>query len=131
MSESTLLTDRNREIYLDWSWETTIEMRRSQAVYDRLSRIYYVTDRTILRVLDDVNKSQFLPNADALTSNEVYSWKIFKVLRETYMGGHELHHVIVGNWKMADFRTLSEAKHYINNKAKLIQGRLELLKLYE
>ena len=131
MSESTLLTDRNREIYLDWSWETAVELRRSQAVYERLSRIYYVTDRTILRILEDINKSQFAPNPEALTSNELYSWKIFKVLRETYMGGHELYHVIVGNWKLADFRTLSEAKSYINKKAKLIQFRLELLKLYE
>ena len=130
MSEVSLVDDRNRELYLDWCWETSVELRRTQAVCDRLRRIYYLADNTIFRIIRD-DKKKWKPDTTALTSNQVYSWKIFKVIRDTYMGGHECYNVVVGDRQIAEFRTLTEAKHYINVKAKLIQGRLDLLKLYE
>ncbi len=132
-----LLDIRNREMFLDWSWETIVESRKSRAVYDRLARIYYVTDTTILRVVQAAAEKAFKPsrtrevNGSELTClacHEVHRWRMFRVVLETYMGGHDIYHVIVGDMAVSDHATLAEAKAWMTNKAKQIQARLDLTK---
>ncbi len=126
-----MLEERNREIFLDWNWESVVEERRSAAIGLRLSRFYYVSDRTIFRAVEAAALAEWKPSPTALTSVEVFSHRIFKVMRETYMGGHEAFRVIVGKCQVSEHRSLPEAKLWIGTKIKLIQARMELVKMMD
>lgn len=123
---------RNIDLFLDFTWERELEQRRTQAVVDRLSLIYYLTERTIFRIVKERTPGYKYEQSDtAITAQEVPAlrWKIFRVMAETFMGGHMSYHVIVQGRVLSTHPTPGQAKEWITTQAKLIQHRLELVRL--
>lgn len=121
-----LLDRRNLAIFMVFNWDTVIEGRRSEVVFERLEGLFFISKVRLSDIMRGDQWEKWSPSEGHITQNEVFKWKIFTIVCETTWGNKDIHHVLVNGVQVESCRSLSDAKQWMGLKAKWIIALLAL-----
>lgn len=78
---------RNQLFWQCWVWETSIERRRTDAIAERLERIFFISERRLNDLTREMAGQRYERPAEAMSGCLLSKHLIWEVYQEVYMGG--------------------------------------------
>lgn len=76
-----------RDLYLYFVWESSVEARRSSAIYERIERLFYVRDRRSAEIVAELNAAKYAPRPEVFNPQLTTINRTWSVAQEIYVGG--------------------------------------------
>lgn len=89
MLVDNLKVARNQLFWQCWVWETSIERRRTDAIAERLERIFFISERRLNDLTREMAGQRYERPAEAISGGLLFKHLIWDVYQEVYMGGQD------------------------------------------